>query len=126
MYVALEARVPFVGPEGARVAFSIPGTWKLRGLTRKWILRRLARKWLPETILKRPKGGFGIPLGEWMCTSLRPRLEEALFSPEARRLGLDARATSRLLEEHDTMKKDRFWELWNLFVLVRWAQKWLP
>jgi len=126
MRVALEVRVPFVDPEVARIAFSIPAKWKLRGFTRKWILRRVAERWLPPEILHRPKGGFGVPLGEWMRGPLKKSLEETLFSPEAEKLGLDGSLIRALLEEHLSRKRDRFWELWNLFVLLRWAGRWLP
>ena len=124
MRVALEVRVPFVDREVAALAFSLPSGWKLRGFSRKWILRRMARRWLPEEILTRPKGGFGIPLGEWMRHELRTPVEEILFSPEAQRLGLEEARLRLLWEEHQTRRRDRFWELWNLFVLVRWASRW--
>ncbi|MCF6192290.1 MAG: asparagine synthase (glutamine-hydrolyzing) [Candidatus Hydrothermae bacterium] len=124
MRVALEVRVPFVDPEVARLAFALPSGWKLRGFARKWILRQVAARWLPGEILQRPKGGFGIPIGEWMRGELRQTLEDTLFSPEARRLGLEEEAVRRLWEAHQRRQRDHFWELWNLFVLVRWAMRW--
>lgn len=124
MRVALEVRVPFVDPEVARVAFSLPAAWKLRGLSRKWILRRIARHWLPQEILERPKGGFGIPIGEWIRGAWGKSLQEVLFSPESKRLGFAPKEVQRLWEDHRQGRRDTFWELWNLFVLVRWAQRW--
>ncbi len=126
MRVSLEVRVPFVDPEVARLAFSFPSAWKLHGFARKWILRRVARRWLPAAILQRPKGGFGIPIGEWMRRDMRQTVADTLFSPEAERLGLEPAHLRRLWEEHQKGRRDRFWELWNLFVLIRWAGRWLP
>ncbi len=124
MRYSLEVRVPFVDKEVARRVFSFPGDWKLRGLERKWILKRVASRYLPKEILERPKGGFGIPIGEWMREELKALFQDYL-SPEALKGSVwNIEEVSRLWEEHLHRRRDRYWELWNIFVFEVWRQRW--
>ena len=126
MAQSLEVRVPFVDLEVATMAFRFPGEWKLKGMHRKWILEKVAAAYLPEEILKRPKGGFGIPLGEWMRRDLKDLFWEYL-RPEALQGGLgNPEAVAQLWQEHQAQKRDRFWELWNVFVAEVWRKQWKP
>jgi asparagine synthase (glutamine-hydrolysing) len=121
---ALEVRVPFVDIEVARLAFSFPGDWKLKGYQRKWILRQIAQHYLPASILNRPKWGFGIPIGEWIRKDLKALFQETLSPVQVTRGGiLNSQAIERLFSEHLSQRYDRFWELWSLFVFERWRAK---
>jgi asparagine synthase (glutamine-hydrolysing) len=42
---------------------------------RKFLLRRAAEGLVPDTVLKRPKKGFGIPLARWLRDMPAPRSE---------------------------------------------------
>ncbi|MBX6423452.1 asparagine synthase (glutamine-hydrolyzing) [Thermosulfurimonas sp. F29] len=126
MQYSLEVRVPLVDVRVARMAFSLPGKWKLRGLTRKWILRKVADKYLPEEILERPKGGFGIPLGEWMRGELREVFEEYFSSSGLSESVWKPEGVRKLWGEHLSRRRDRFWELWNVFVFEVWRRRWRP
>jgi len=121
---SLEVRVPLVDREVARFVAALPGEWKLRGLERKWILKRVAERYLPVDILRRPKGGFGIPLGEWLRRELRSKFEELLRPESLKRSIWNVTAVQWLLQEHLNSRRDRFWELWNIYVFERWRQQW--
>jgi len=95
-------------------------------MSRKWILHKVAERYLPRLILERPKGGFGIPIGEWMRGEFREVFEE-YFSPESLRESVwKKEEVKRLWGEHLSHKQDRFWELWNIFVFEVWRRKWSP
>ena len=66
MRVSLEARTPFLDNDVVDFARRLPASVKLKGGTTKWILRRVAARRLPRAIAKRPKKGFGVPLGRWL------------------------------------------------------------
>jgi asparagine synthase (glutamine-hydrolysing) len=124
MFHALEVRVPLIDIEVARIAFSFPGAWKLKGSQSKWIMRQVAQRYLPPEILKRPKRGFAIPIGEWIRTDLKPLFQETLDPVRVRQGGiLKPAGIERLFSEHLSQKHDRFWELWSLFVFERWRAK---
>lgn len=124
MFHALEVRVPLIDIEVARLAFSFPGDWKLKGSQSKWIFRRVAQSYLPPEILKRPKRGFAIPIGEWIRKDLKPLFQETLDPIQVQKGGiLNPAGIDRLFSEHLSQKYDRFWELWSLFVFERWRAK---
>ena len=126
MQFSLEVRVPLVDVPLARIMFSLPGEWKLRGMKRKWLLRKVAAKYLPRGIIERPKGGFGIPIGEWMRGELRKIFEDYL-SPEALKDSVwNVEKVRQLWREHLSRRRDRFWELWNVFIFEVWRRKWKP
>ena len=62
----LEGRVPFLDPEVAAFAFSLPDRQRVRGRG-KWIVRR----WLAENFRAAnaflPKRGFTVPVAEWIA-----------------------------------------------------------
>jgi asparagine synthase (glutamine-hydrolysing) len=121
MQYGLEVRVPFVDLRVAELAFSLPEQWKLNGFQRKWILKEVARKYLPRGIVYGRKKGFGVPVGEWIRTTLLNDFKDAFSDQGIRRIpGMDPGNLSRLLKEHLSRKHDRFWQLWNAFVLIRW------
>jgi asparagine synthase (glutamine-hydrolysing) len=125
MQRSLEVRVPFVDPVVASMAFRIPHKWKLRDGQRKWILNRVAERYLPKSILQRPKGGFGIPIGEWFRTDLREPVQELLGGNRLEKSEVwNATGATQIMEEHFSFRRDRFWELWNLFVFEWWRNKW--
>lgn len=126
MRYSLEVRVPLVDVKLARLAFSLPGDWKLHGLKRKWILRQVAARYLPQEVIERPKGGFGIPVGEWLRREMRDEFEEVL-SPRALKGSIwNVETVQSLLREHLAGRRDRYWELWNVYVFERWRRKGTP
>lgn len=124
MKYSLEVRVPLVDIKLAQLVFSFPGKWKLRGLERKWILKKVATFYLPPEIINRPKGGFGIPIGEWMRDEMRPFFEEYLLTVNEKIW--NKKMVYKLWKEHLERRRDRFWELWNVFVFEVWRRNWKP
>ncbi len=66
MAVALEARSPLVDHEFMEFVARLPARMKMTLLTRKAIFKKALSKVLPDTILRRSKMGFGVPLDLWM------------------------------------------------------------
>lgn len=127
MQHSLEVRVPFVDPVVAGMAFRLPHNWKLRDGQRKWILNRVAEKYLPKSIIQRPKGGFGIPIGEWFRSDLQDQVHELLGPKQMESSeAWNAAGVKQIIDEHFSYRRDRFWELWNLFVFEWWSKKWNP
>lgn len=126
MHYALETRAPFLDHAVVDLAFSLPYSLKYRHGTTKYLLKRLMEGKLPSHIVHRKKKGFGIPLARWLAGPLAPLLDE-LLSPEALRAHgfFNAEEVTRLIEEHQSGRKDNRKELWNLMTFQLWYRRWM-
>jgi asparagine synthase (glutamine-hydrolysing) len=118
---SLEARCPFLDQQLLEFTAGIPSKLKLKGMTTKYILKRALRGIVPDEIIHRKKHGFGVPVGRWFRTSLKHYLHETLLSPEALQRGyFHESSLRRLIEEHQSGKRDHGHRLWALLTLEIW------
>jgi asparagine synthase (glutamine-hydrolysing) len=120
MAVSLEARVPLLHRPLVEFALSLPGSMKVRGTRTKYLLRRAIDGLVPPEVLRYPKRGFDVPLGQWLRGELQPELEglTALaerFDGLLRRQGIE-----RLVAGHLAGTLDAGVMLWRLVALKRW------
>jgi asparagine synthase (glutamine-hydrolysing) len=121
---SLEARSPLLDHRLVEFCAALPSSYKLRGRTSKWLLRRLMRDRLPAEILTRSKMGFGVPVGEWLRTDLRPLLEDTLLSTRASQRGyFNPSAVRALVDEHLSHRADRTSHIWGLLMLELWLRE---
>jgi asparagine synthase (glutamine-hydrolysing) len=131
MFNSLEVRAPFLDRRFAEYACALPTGLKLNGRTRKYVLKQLALRHLPETIIRRKKHGFAVPIGTLLRTLFRERVREVLLSrrnPVAD--WFERAAIEALLKEHMSGRHDHGKKLWALYVLFavagRRAQRFHP
>jgi asparagine synthase (glutamine-hydrolysing) len=121
MMASLEGRVPLLNNDFVEYATRLPLTMKLRGLRSKFLLKRALRGVLPDSILNRPKKGFGIPVADWFRGPLKEQMLSVL-SPEriARKGFFDGAAVAALVGDHLSGRRDNRKQLWTLFVFELW------
>ncbi|UCG11657.1 MAG: asparagine synthase (glutamine-hydrolyzing) [Deltaproteobacteria bacterium] len=120
---SLEARSPFLDHKLLEFTASIPSSLKLRGLTTKYILKKALNGRVPRLIVKRKKHGFGVPVSHWFRTSLKDFVGEVLLSSRAEGRGyFRAHAVRRLIDEHQSGKRDYGHQLWALLTFEIWHQ----
>ena len=124
MAVSLEARVPLLDNDLIDFALSVPGHLRVTKGESKRLFRRAIRGIVPDSVLTRPKRGFGIPLAGWFRGPLRHRID-ALRQPSA---AIDSyverSAVERLVREHAVGRRDHSVMLWRLIVLEYWLASW--
>jgi asparagine synthase (glutamine-hydrolysing) len=121
MAVSLETRVPFLDHRVAELAARIPVSMKISGGKGKQILRKLLYRHAPEKLFDRPKAGFGIPVGEWMRTSLRPWAEELLDQRKLRETGFfDPQIVHERWNQHLRGERDSTPALWAVLMFQAW------
>ena len=121
---SLEARSPLLDHRLVEFCAALPSSFKLRGRTSKWLLRQLMQDRLPPAILTRPKMGFGVPVGEWLRTELRPLLEDTVLSSRASNRGyFNPAAVRAITDDHLTHRADRTPHLWALLMLELWFRE---
>ncbi len=127
MSVSLETRVPFLDRSVFDLAWRLPLDAKLRDGTTKWILRQVLYRHVPQSMVDRPKMGFGLPIGPWLRGPLRPWAEDLLAEQRLRRQGLlDPVPIRRAWQLHLSGRQDLAYELWDILMLQAWIDRWAP
>jgi asparagine synthase (glutamine-hydrolysing) len=118
---SLEARSPFLDHKLMEFVARVPAGLKVRDGQSKFLLKSVLRKILPEEIIDRPKMGFGVPLGEWLRTSLKEILLDTVLSDRALARGYFRPAAVHEMVEAHLAGSDRYKNvLWDLLMLEEW------
>jgi asparagine synthase (glutamine-hydrolysing) len=118
----LEARSPFLDRELCAYAASLPDGFKRRGAAGKIVLKEALRGLVPDDLLRRPKQGFGLPLGEWFRGDLREMVSDTLMDRPRLAAHLRLETVRSLWSEHLSGRADRGHALWTLLVLELWMR----
>ena len=123
----VEVRVPMVDTRLAAYVFGLPTRHKVHGLQKKHVLRTALRGVVPDSILDRPKAGFGVPVSSWLRTSLLDYMKSVLFDAEISRLGLfDRGAIELCIREHVERRRDNGPLLYKALNLALWCKAFRP
>jgi asparagine synthase (glutamine-hydrolysing) len=126
MSVSLEAREPFVDHRIAELLAQLPSDYKLKGAEQKRLLKDIVHKHIPESIMVRPKMGFGIPLEDWMRKDLKEVLMQTLDPNVLAKGGfLKAHVVSDMTITFLDGRLEQFQRLWLIFVFQQWYQYWM-
>lgn len=117
MAFGLEARVPYLDRDLIEFMLPLPLKYKVTAGATKKLFRKVAARYLPQSILKRPKHGFGSPAAEWLRGKLKSLAQETLFSSKAL---LNTRIVEQKFSEHSNGKADHNRALWAILMLELW------
>lgn len=114
---SLEVRVPFLDHKLVEYMFSLPENIYFKNNEKKYLLKTILNNKLPNSILHKPKQGFGSPVAQ-------------LLSKQAYK---DLLINSRIVESNITsqsaiksmIEKNEVGKLWTLVVFELWCQQWL-
>jgi asparagine synthase (glutamine-hydrolysing) len=122
---SLELRSPFLDRRVAEFAMRIPAALKLKRGRIKYVTRELAARYLPDSIVNRPKKGFGFPLALWLRGPLRELMQRTIDESRFVDAGIFRREVlQRLQDEHVAGRVDHNYRLWMIFNLeVFWRQQ---
>ena len=126
MAASIESRVPFLDHQLVELTARLPERMKLKGLTTKYILRKSMAGLLPDTILKRPKMGFPVPVGTWFRGQFRSVIDEYVLSDRALSRGLFEPAfVRRMIEAHQSGLENHSERLWSLLNFEIWMRQFI-
>ena len=116
----LEIRVPFLDHVLVEAVLRLPGRLKISRDRNKPLLLSAAGD-VPESVWRRKKMGFVLPLEKWFRGSMRGWAEDTLFSGGEY---LDQREIKKIWAEFLVGSvSGRAWRLWCLLSLIRWCQE---
>ena len=117
---------PFLSPSLIQFMGRIPVQWKVKGTDKRYLFKQAVKHILPETIIKKKKQGFGLPVGEWLKSDpqFKSLLGDTLLSSTFNQRGYFNRGfIENLIDRHQKGAWDYTQELWSLLMLEMWHQK---
>ncbi len=124
MLNSLETRTPFVSKDIAELAARIPSEYKIKRTDTKIILKDTFKDLVAPEVLTGKKHGFSVPVGKWLAGPLKDTLDELTNRDFVLEQGLfENDYIQTVITEHMTNKKNRFSEIWLLFVFQSWYKR---
>ncbi|MGR3319001.1 MAG: asparagine synthase (glutamine-hydrolyzing) [Candidatus Anammoxibacter sp.] len=123
---ALEVRVPFCDHKLLEFSAAIPHHLKLKGMSTKYLLKKAVSRILPPDIINRKKLGFNLPLGLWFQGDLNDLIRDALSESNLKKRGFfNYKTVKKILDEHDSTKKDLSLHIWIMLVFQIWYDEYI-
>lgn len=121
MAVGLESRAPLLDHRVIEFAWRLPLSVKLRDGKGKWPLRQVLRRYLPDTLIERPKMGFGVPIHEWLRSDLRDWAEHLLDPKRLEEGGVfDVTTVREAWRHHLSGRRNLQYQLWPVLMFEAW------
>ncbi len=124
---SLEARVPFLEHKFVLAALGLAQSKKMSLFSTKIFLRKYMQGRLPQSILRRKKHGFILPLGRWLENELRDFAHDTLCSLHTYSRGiLAAGEIESLFKKQKGLRAiENNSLLWKLLVFETWYRNYL-
>jgi asparagine synthase (glutamine-hydrolysing) len=123
MQESVELRVPILDPRLVAFAMKVPTAQKINLWETKRIFRAAFKERLPQSILKRPKQGFGAPVRAWLAGPAQALLNEATAPRVLKERGLfDGDEVARLRRAFDTQQGDVAFTLFTIVAIELWCR----
>jgi asparagine synthase (glutamine-hydrolysing) len=123
MASSLEIRVPLLDHVLVEFMASLPGDWKLKGMTTKYIFRAALEGLLPEKIVHRGKQGYSLPVKHLLRGELKGYMVELLNDSAVIRENMNLAYINQLIEEHCALKHNHNHILWALLNIAIWHRR---
>lgn len=124
MSVGLEARVPLLDHRVVEFAWSLPQSMLVRNGQGKWPLRQVLYRHVPQSIIDRPKMGFGIPIDSWLRGPLKEWAEDLLNPQSIKKYGiLSHEPVWQKWQEHQSGERNWQYYLWDILMLQAWCER---
>jgi asparagine synthase (glutamine-hydrolysing) len=126
MLSSVEGREPFLDHDIVAFAVALPPRMKYRNGKGKYVLRQAVRDILPPEILNRRKQGFGTPMVEWLRGPFGQHAHATVRqSTLIQTHAIDLAPIDRLFAEHRAGRSDWSYQLWNVYNVCAWHDRWI-
>jgi asparagine synthase (glutamine-hydrolysing) len=126
MAASLEGREPFLDQHIIEFVARLPSDYKLHNGTKKYILKQIVHKYVPQSMMERPKMGFGIPIAAWLKNELKHFVDDATGRDFIAKQGLfQPDEIQKLCKEFYNGKEQLYTKIWYLLMFQMWYERWM-
>jgi asparagine synthase (glutamine-hydrolysing) len=121
MLNSLECRAPFLNKKLWEYTQSLPDSFLMKGWNKKYILKESFKDQFPKGFLDKSKSGFGVPVGDWLRSSLKKELLQFIdpkFLEEQQIFNVSA--IRPLVLKHLSGEQDATFKVWTLYCFQKW------
>ena len=119
---SLELRVPFLDRNMLELALSIPRRYRCDEEHTKIALRGAALRQLPESVARRRKLGFPVPLNDWLRQDKYYAMVREKFTGPVAEQFFNVPAICRLLDDHKAGKAKNMTKIWSIYSFILWYE----
>lgn len=124
MAASLETRAPYLDHALIEFAWQLPLKYKIRDGQGKWLLRQVLFRHVPQSLLARPKMGFGVPIDAWLRGPLREWAENLLAPSRVEQDGwFNSQLIQRKWREHLSGVANWQHQLWAVLMFNAWLDE---
>ncbi|MFH6769246.1 asparagine synthase (glutamine-hydrolyzing) [Gaetbulibacter aquiaggeris] len=123
MLNSLECRAPFLNKELWEYTFTLPDSFLMKGWDKKHILKEAFKEDFPKDFLNKSKSGFGVPVGDWLRTSLRKDLESYVEDHFLKTQNIFQKENIQKLVSEHLNGKDNTFKVWTFYCFQKWYKK---
>lgn len=121
MLNSLETRAPFLNKKLWDFTMQLPENYLIKGANKKHILKKAFEEYFPAGFLDKSKKGFGIPVGDWLRSSLKNELLSYIEPDFISRQQIFSQTTiTKMVQEHIQAKRDYTFQVWAFYVFQKW------
>ena len=119
---SLELRVPFLDREMLELALSIPAEYRSSKSETKIALRAAALEQLPESVAKRRKLGFPVPLNDWLRQDKYYNMVREKFESPVAEQFFNVPELLKLLDAHKAGQNGGMTKIWSFYSFILWYE----
>lgn len=121
MLNSLECRAPFLNKKIWDYSNSLPENFLMKGWNKKYILKEAFKDQFPNGFLEKSKNGFGVPVGDWLRSSLRAELENYAIEKNLVSQNIfQVNQIRELIQNHLSGKSDNTFQVWTFYCFQKW------
>ena len=127
MKYSLEVRCPILDHRVIEKSFEIPQKYKYYYFDKKHILKDVLYEYVPQSLLDRPKNGFGVPLRKWIRTVLKQNILQFADKEKLKKQGIfNPDAVWELINKQQVSDHIMYSSmLWSFYVFQMWYQEYI-
>ena len=125
MSVGLEGREPLLDHRIIEFAAQLPSHFKYNNGNKKYLLKQITHKYIPQSMLDRPKMGFGVPMIDWFKQELKDFLEYYFNEVYIKEQGVfNWTEIQSLIVAYQSGQSNYISKIWQLLMFQMWWEKW--